>query len=371
MRAAIGVGVVCALAMGTACGKKKGKDEGAGSGTAAATTGSATAGTGGTAGSATGSAATPAEPVKPMTQEQLGAWFAECWGFFNTKAWDKFRGCYADDAVHDGPPPLKGGDAIVDYAKGFATAFPDMTGEQQLTLVNGTQIVAVTLVRGTHSGPLKGPAGEVPATNKKIGMLVVQVIRANGANKAQHETLIMDSATMMGQLGVLPKDVPFRAELTAGWPEKQVVVAAGDGTESQNLQKYLASVEAFNKHDAKALADLIADDIVWSEVAMPKDQNKLEMVKGVQGMWAAFSDLRLNGGTAWAAGPYVIGIGVMTGTNDGKLEMMGRDKTGKKMEIPYVEINRFKDGKVDRAWVFYDSAIMAAQLGLNTPPPAK
>jgi len=126
-------------------------------------------------------AAKPAPPP-PATADERSKWFKDCWSAFNSKDFNKFSGCYAENATSEqvdmGMPPLSGRSSIVDRnAKVFAAGFPDLLGESELTVVSGNDILSVVLLKGTHKGPLPGPQGEIPATNKKIGYLALQHVQ--------------------------------------------------------------------------------------------------------------------------------------------------------------------------------------------------
>jgi predicted ester cyclase len=321
----------------------------------------------------------PPEPpkppeVKPKTPEELAALYNECWGHFSAKDWDKFKGCYAEGAtsemVNSGMPTLTGPSDIIEKgAKMGTTAFPDMKGELQLTLVNGKNVVGVALINGTNDGPLVGPGGEMPATKKKIGYLVGHVVQFDEKNQVAKEWLFDDQATMLGQLGLNP--MPVRPVMDKGWAEKQTVIAKDDDVERANVEIYKKTVEAFNKHDAKAMSAMLDDKVVWSEVAMEKDMDKKEMSKGLAGMWKGFSDLKIEPANVWGAGDYVVSVAKMTGTNDGDVPMMKLKKTGKPIDISFLEIDKIKDGKVQTAWLFYNNLAFATQLGLVPPPGEK
>ena len=128
------------------------------------------------------------------------------------------------------------------------------------------------------------------------------------------------------------------------------------------------ALAALNKHDVKAAGAFFADDLAWMESAMPKDQNKKEMLGGMQDMMTAFPDIKIEPTDIWAAGEYVVHTGSGTGTNTGKSKVIPADKTGKTVTIHYVEIDHLKDGKIDKGWSFYNSAAMMQQLGLMPPP---
>ena len=314
----------------------------------------------------------PVETAKTLTGDEIAAWYQQCWGYFNDKKWDDFKGCYADDVVSEaidtGMPPAKGPDATIAYAKAFTEAFPDLKGTPALILVNGNNVVGAWHLSGTHSAPLKGGPQEIPATNKKLGLMMVHGVELNPSGKAIKEWSLYDGASFMGQLGMVPEGVPFRAASEAP-ASPTVVVAKNDDLEKKNLEAYNKGVEAFNKHDLEAFKTLSADNLVWSEQAMDKDQDKATMLKGLGDLWKAFSDIKLAPASVWAAGEYVVAVGTMSGTNDGDMPSTPPlKKTGKPVAMQYVEIAHFdKDGKLDKGWLFFNSAAMAQQLGLMDP----
>jgi steroid delta-isomerase-like uncharacterized protein len=356
------------LAVGAGCKKDEKKDEGESAGKMASKETQDTA--------KPDMPAPDQKPARkaPTTGEEVAALYQQCWGHYNDKKWDDFRGCFADSVVVEqldsGMEPRKGIDGAQADAKVFADAFPDSKGEQQLVLVNGKNIWSITHFTGTHTGTLKSPMGEIPATQKKLSIPIAHGIEFDDQGLATHERVIMDGTSMMGQLGLVPPGTPFRASVDA-WPEKQIVVAKNDETEKRNVDAYNKGIETFNAHDVKAMGASAADDLVWNEMAMPKAVDKKEMIKGAKDMFAGFPDMKITPTSVWGAGDYVVAFGTMSGTNTGKMTGMPLDKTGKKVELHFVEIDHFTaDGKLDKAWLFYNSAAMAQQLGL-VPPPAK
>jgi len=308
----------------------------------------------------------------PTTGEEVAAQYKECWGYFNDKKWDDFKACFAPDFVGEqvdsGTPPYKGPEGAATEAQAMATAFPDAKGEQQLTLVNGKKVVSITNFTGTHEGTLKGPAGDIPATHKKLNLPTAHLVEINDQGLAVKEWFIMDGGAFMGQLGLLPPNVPFRAE-AAAWPEKQVVVAKNDDAEKKNVEMIQTAIDTvFGKHDAAAAKKVFADSLVWSEAAMPKDMSQKQMLDSLKDFFVGFPDAKMEITDRWGAGEYVVQAGTMSGTNTGKMKTMPANKTGKKMTLHFIEIDHVKDGKIDKGWLFYNGGAMAQQLGLMPPP---
>ena len=191
----------------------------------------------------------PAPALPPLTAEERVKWFQGCWAAFNAKDWAKFAPtCYADGAmseqVDSGFPIAMGRADIEKTTKGFAAQHPDANGEQQLTLVSSNAIASIVLLRGTNSGPLLTPGGgTAPATNKKFGVLMAQVVESSeDGRSAQRDRFFLDSSSLLGQLGLNP--TPHRKLIEKSWAEKPVVIATGSEVEKANLAAMPKGIEA-------------------------------------------------------------------------------------------------------------------------------
>jgi hypothetical protein len=317
-----------------------------------------------------------APKAPPATGAERAKWFQDCWTAFNVKDWAKFETCYADGAtseqVDSGMPVLAGKKDIVEKGgKRAAIEAPDQTGELQLVLVNGNNIAAVSLLKGTNTGPLVGPMGELPPTKKKFGVLMAHSVETTEDGRAvARDRFYLDGGTFMGQLGL--HKMPHRKLVDKGWPDKPVVVATGSDVEKANLAGAPKGLEAFNKHDLPALTGMMADDVVFSEMASPVDRvGKKAVEKSYAELFKAFSDVKLEITKSWAAGDYVVWEGSLVGTNDGPMPSAGIKKgTGKKVSSRFLEIDKIVGGKLKNIWIFDNGMSFAGQLGLLPPPPA-
>lgn len=320
----------------------------------------------------------PAPPVEakkeepkpvPLTAEQKLKLYQDGWAAFNAKDFAKFQGIWADNATLqtlDMGPPKVGAQAVADDARAFAAAFPDATGELELTLINGNNAVGIVLQRGTQKGDFQTPMGPVPPTNKKIGFLLAHGVEFNDAGKGQKEWLAYDGGTVAGQLGLM--QMPHRKVIEAGWPDKPVVIATGNDAEKANVTAFNQGVDGFNKHDPKAALANAADDLVFSELTAPADRTgKKESEKGMEEMFKAFPDVKLDVKSVWGAGDYVVAVGSWSGTNTGDMPSAHMKKTGKAVTVQFVEIDKFAAGKTKNIWIFSNGAAVAAQLGLMPP----
>jgi len=309
----------------------------------------------------------------PLTADQKVKFYQEGWAAFNTKDLAKFQAIWAENATSehlDMGPPIVGGSNIVEQGiKPYVTAFPDTTGEVELTLLNGNTLVGLVLLRGTQTGTFVTPNGPVPPTGKKVGLYAAHIIELNDAGKAQKEIMADDGGTMAGQLGLM--NMPHRKVVETGWAEKPIVIASGSDGEKANVAAFTKEVEGFNKHDAASAMGTAADDIVFSEMSAPADRvGKKEALKGVEEMFKGFPDAKLDIKSVWGAGDYVVATGTWTGTNTGDVPSMKLKKTGKAVTQQFVEIDKFTAGKTKNIWLFSNGASAAAQLGLLPPPGA-
>jgi predicted ester cyclase len=317
----------------------------------------------------------PPPPAKPATKSgaELADWYLECGKKMADKKMDDFKkDCTTAETVihHVDDKDMKIDDMSAMMAN-MQTAFPDGKMEPQLVMVNGRNIFAVVLFTGTHEGALKTPDGkEIPATHKKVGQMFFQKLAINDENKATEVWEFMDPASMMGQLGLLPKGTPFRAAIDKGWDGAPIkVVAADDAKEKANLEAAKKSNDAFNAHKIPDIQAFWADDAVESDQADDKDaKGKKELDAGLKMFFTAFPDVKLEVPNTYAAGDYVVEIGTFSGTNSGPMGKM--KKTDKKVTGNYAELLKIKDGKVTNLWRFRNGLAMAMQLGLAPQPGA-
>ena len=123
---------------------------------------------------------------------------------YNEKDWEAVNRAIASDLAYDEVGTqrnLRGAADVIAAWKGWAAAFPDSKATFEAAHVSGNTVILEVTWRGTQSGLLQTPAGDIPATGKKIEMRACQVVDiADG--KARGIRQYFDMATMMTQLGV-------------------------------------------------------------------------------------------------------------------------------------------------------------------------
>lgn len=322
---------------------------------------------------ACGSTPPPAETTSPpvaavVTGPQSASWYQDCWNLFNTKAWDAFKRCYADDVVSEqvdgGGPAVRGVEATVAAKQPLTAAFPDLKGDGQLILVNDRTVASLFLMTGTQSGPLAGPSGPtIPPTNKRVGYYMGHVIEIGGNNTVTREWLYADMNTLMAQLGV--SRTPARPVVERAAAEPTIAVATGAGIESQNVAAMRAQYDMFSKHDIKGVESFNQPDAVFHDLTQPVDMDGKANTAMLEGFFTGFPDARITLERIWGAADYVVAQGRFTGTNTKPSPGLGlKQATNKAVTVNFLEITHVTDGKVKENWLLFDSMAFGRQLGL-------
>ena len=85
----------------------------------------------------------------------------------------------------------------------WTIAMPDCKVEIVNVIAGDEWTVAECIGRGTHTGPLAGPAGTIAATQKKVEMKFCELFRIKDGQIAEGRAYF-DAATLLRQVGVLP-----------------------------------------------------------------------------------------------------------------------------------------------------------------------
>jgi steroid delta-isomerase-like uncharacterized protein len=111
---------------------------------------------------------------------------------------------YDDNVVYHGGAgdERRGKAAVIELAKMYGTAFPDVRVTVEDTIAEGDRVLTRARPQGTHTGELMG----MPATGKKIDLQwVMNIVRiANG--KIVEEWEIFNQMDLMRQLGAIPPE---------------------------------------------------------------------------------------------------------------------------------------------------------------------
>ncbi len=128
---------------------------------------------------------------------------------------------------------------------------------------------------------------------------------------------------------------------------------------------------AWNGCDTDAMAELLTDDIVWMDPALPEPARGVaEVQEFMRASFAAFPDLRFSEPDPPAIavnGDLVLWVWHMVGTNLGEISPPGFAPTGRTVAIDGVDQWTMRDGRIARYRAFYDMNDLARQIGIMPP----
>jgi steroid delta-isomerase-like uncharacterized protein len=123
---------------------------------------------------------------------------------YNEKDWDKVRASTTTDLVYDEAAThrkVEGIDQVLEVWQGWAAALPDSQGTIHNAFVSDDKVIIELTWRGSQTGPMQTPDGEIPATGKSIEMRACQIIEIEDG-KVKSIRQYFDMMTMMQQLGL-------------------------------------------------------------------------------------------------------------------------------------------------------------------------
>jgi len=140
--------------------------------------------------------------------------------------------------------------------------------------------------------------------------------------------------------------------------------------EAENVRIATAMMDAINARNLDALDDFVAPDVVRHSAATAGIvvTNLPEFKAFLETDFATVSDSVQKIDIIFGGDDYVAVRARYIGTQDGPMGPF--PASGKKLELPFIGILRFEDGKVAEIWVEWDNLFALSQLG-HYPPPAE
>jgi len=130
--------------------------------------------------------------------------------------------------------------------------------------------------------------------------------------------------------------------------------------------------ETFNAHDITGFAAVLADDVVFEAPGGLRGQGKVACSEFYSGWFAAFPDAHVDVQRVHVIDDVVVEEGTFTGTHNGVLHGAGGDipATGRPINIAYIQVLRFRNGKHVSFNLMFDRLALLEQLGLIPRPAA-
>jgi steroid delta-isomerase-like uncharacterized protein len=127
----------------------------------------------------------------------------------------------------------------------------------------------------------------------------------------------------------------------------------------------------FNAHDIEGFAQVLAEDVVFKAPGGMQGQGKAACAAFFGSWFAAFPDARVDVQAVYIVDDIAVEEGTFMGTQNGVLHgpMADIPPTGRSVEVEYIQVLRFRDGKHISFNLMFDRLKMLEQLGL-VPTPA-
>jgi steroid delta-isomerase-like uncharacterized protein len=129
---------------------------------------------------------------------------------------------------------------------------------------------------------------------------------------------------------------------------------------------------AWNECDTRAMAELVTEDVVWADPALPEPARGVAAVQEfMRTSFHAFPDLRFGEPDPPAVavcGDIVLWSWHMEGTHRGVIDPPGFAATGRFMHVDGVDRWTMRDGRIALYRAFYDMNDVARQLGIAPAP---
>jgi len=310
----------------------------------------------------------PPKTDKPVTGEALVAVVTKCWGAFDSENAKAYSDCYADNGTIElvDQVPMMPSDVtkaakkdlmkmVGPYWAGFK-----LKGHLDLILVNGSNTATIVRNEATNDAAM----GPMPASNKTTKTFGSQLSSFDAKGKIVKDMHFFDQNSMSGQMGMMPKGMPFRGAWEKSlWDAPIRVVAKNDDKEKKNLAAYKAWMVDAAAGDVKKVLAHYADDIVSRHMDSPKDMTGKKALGGMMTMMkAGFPDYKMKTNSVWAAGDWVVAHATVTAKNTGAIPGMIPKATNKEFSGSSLSFVRYEGGKIKEMVQFSNGFHMFAQL---------
>jgi steroid delta-isomerase-like uncharacterized protein len=134
------------------------------------------------------------------------------------------------------------------------------------------------------------------------------------------------------------------------------------GHERANIGTFRSVLPLWNSGDIEGLLEHYCDDIVWRNVAMDEVYDGKDAVRAfLKRLYTAMPDLQLDVTKRLPRGHYVAEEYVIRGTHLGS--MFGLPPTGRRLELKFMSMVEFRDGKLKEDHFYFDVASTMRQMG--------
>jgi steroid delta-isomerase-like uncharacterized protein len=125
---------------------------------------------------------------------------------FNATDWQGFKALLAPDSIYNElgtQRRIQGADQIIQLWQGWKQAMPDVKGTVTNAFASGDTVALEITWEGTHTGPLEGPGGTIPASGRRQ-VTPSAFIFTFQADKIKESRNYFDIMTLLQQIGAMP-----------------------------------------------------------------------------------------------------------------------------------------------------------------------
>ncbi|MEX2571197.1 MAG: ester cyclase family protein [Gemmatimonadota bacterium] len=240
----------------------------------------------------------------------------------------------------------RGRTGFLEFARGWATALPDVRFQLLKIGSTGDRVVAEYEMEGTHTGPLVTPRGHIPQTGMEVHLRFCDVHEVRDG-RVTHIRSYFDSSTFLRQLGLItgspihPTDRRAPLELYA-----QAVDLNAPERHKAIVHRFLQDV--YNRQNPSAAADTCAPNYEWHGGPLGETRGLTGYRHVLAAFFSAFPDLEMQVVDTVAERDKVVVRYVMSGTHMG--EFQGVAPTFKRVIGGGTSTYRIEDSRIVEEW---------------------
>ena len=140
-----------------------------------------------------------------MAEQDLIKIAREAVDAFNDSDWERTKAIMTPDYIYNEEGTgrrIQGPVEVVAALQAWKQAMPDVTGTVTNAFASGNTVTLQVTWNGTHTGPLEGPTGTIPASGKRQTTPAAWIFTFEG-DKIKETHHYFDMMTLLRQIGAL------------------------------------------------------------------------------------------------------------------------------------------------------------------------
>ncbi len=125
---------------------------------------------------------------------------------FNTSDWDRTRAITTPDYLYHEvgtQRSIQGREEVIAALQGWKEAMPDAAGTVTHAFLSGNTVTMEVTWEATHTGPLEGPMGTIPASGRRQVTPAAWILTFEG-EKIKESHHYFDMLNLLAQIGAIP-----------------------------------------------------------------------------------------------------------------------------------------------------------------------